>query len=87
VQSLDYALVHAEQTYVQNYLDKMPPHRRANLIAQSNAALNGSYASAATVEARQRLDGKIDFANQAHRELIGRITVEMLKTSRIKKLK
>ena len=84
-QSLDYALVRSEQTYVQNFLDGLPPARRANLIAQSNAALNGragQFFSPDIAEAARLLGRPINFANQSDRELIGRITVNMAAKSR-----
>lgn len=82
-QALDYALVRAEQTYVQNFLDRLPAERRANLIAQSNAALNGIGQPFGVNEEAQRLLGRpIDFGSQSDRELIGRLTVNESAASR-----
>jgi hypothetical protein len=80
--ALDHALVKAEQTYVQSFLTSLTPERRANLISETNSSLNGPLADPATKEARRRLGGTIDFANQAHRELIGRITVDNVAKAR-----
>lgn len=84
-QNLDYALVHAEQTYVQRFIDGLSPTRRANLIAQSNAALNGragQFLSPELAEAARLLGRPINFANQSDRELIGRITVNIATKNR-----
>jgi len=73
--NLDYALVHNEQTYVQNFLNGLPSDQRASFIAESNAALQNPLTPDVIQNAISNLGHTFDFGNQADREAIGRAEV------------
>lgn len=82
---LNNAIVHEEQTYVQNQIDNLPADRRESLIRQSNDVLNGRTDAPVPQEIKyvsEQLGRDIDFGNQSDREAIGRATVDLAARTR-----
>jgi len=84
VASNDAAFVHYEQSIVQSQLDEMKtdsPIGYKTLVLYSNSALNGPLADPNFRRARdaavREIGGPIDFANQSHRETLGRAVAEV----------
>lgn len=84
VASNDAAFVHYEQSIVQERLDEMKvdsPFGYKTLVSYSNSALNGPLADPNFRRARdaavKQIGGPIDFANQSHREALGRAAAEV----------
>jgi filamentous hemagglutinin len=88
VRNVDYALVHNEQSYVQRFIEALPPTDRANFIRQSTEALQlarlpasagniVSPASVAIVAVLDRYGSSFSFGNQTHREAIGTALVNL----------
>ncbi len=85
VRNVDYALVHNEQTYVQRFIEGLPPTDRANFIRQSTEAVTLTFLGdnaasilgivSSNVDTINRvirsLGEPFNFANQRHREAIG----------------
>lgn len=85
VRNVDYALVHNEQTYVQRFIEALPPTDRANFIRQSNQAITLAFLGENAAGIVGRVSSNVDtinrvirslgepfnFANQRHREAIG----------------
>jgi hypothetical protein len=89
VRNVDYALVHNEQSYVQRFIDALPPTDRANFIRQSTEALQSaripaslgnrvSPTTSAIVAVLDRYGSSFDFNNQSHREAIGIALVNLV---------
>lgn len=86
----DAAFVHSEQSFVQGRLDQLKtdsPGRYALLIEGANAALNSpasgtdpNFAKALNL-ASGRVGGTLDFANQGHREAIGRAAIDVARST------
>jgi hypothetical protein len=71
---LDDAIVHNEQTYVQNFLDKLPLAQKIAFISQSNIALK-KYSTGVVGRTIDNLGHPFSFGSQADREAIGRALV------------
>ncbi|WP_238319334.1 hypothetical protein, partial [Parvularcula oceani] len=91
----DNAMVHFEQSAVQEYLDGMNVEARGAFISDMNEFLNtmnpavrsgralDPMISTAIRRVRDELDGEIDFGNQEHREMIGREVVGQIRSERV----
>ena len=83
----DAAFVRYEQSIVQAELDTMKidaPLGYRTLVSYSNAALNGRIVDPNFRRARdaavKHIGGPIDFANQEHREVLGRATADVVRS-------
>lgn len=87
----DAAFVHSEQSFVQGRLDQLKadsPDRYGALIQGANNMLNSpaaditdpNFAKALNI-ASGRVGGALDFANQGHREAIGRAAIEVARST------
>jgi uncharacterized protein RhaS with RHS repeats len=96
VRDNDYAFVRFEQTFVQEALNGLrtsDPDQYASVIAGANKLLNNDPVGAlgrasdpnfakGLAAAREALGGTIDFANQEHRETLGRAITDVAREAR-----
>jgi RHS repeat-associated protein len=94
IEANDNAMVHFEQSAVQDYLDGMDAGVRDAFVSDMNDFLNTDHpgvrfgraldpmVSDSIRAVREELGGDIDFANQEHREMIGREVVSRVREER-----